>query len=133
MSEVLVDTSAWIDYLNDESSPYGTTLDYLLAKDLVCTCFVVQCEVLSAMKAEDQFLKYSIIFDSIPRCHESSIDWPALVYQAFLLKRKGISGIGVPDLMIAQLAIQHHKTVFTKDKDFERMAPIISLHLLDLP
>jgi len=47
----------------------------------------------------------------------------------YRLRRKGILDTGIPDLMVATLAIQNRKLVFSTDEHFPRMAPHIPLRL----
>lgn len=48
------------------------------------------------------------------------------------LKRRGVTGIGIPDLMIAMTAQAHHKVILTSDRGFWRMQPVLGLQLLEV-
>jgi len=51
--KVLVDTSAWADFLNDFASPVAVTLSELLrGDDDVCTCGIVVAEVFQGLRRE---------------------------------------------------------------------------------
>lgn len=99
--------------------------------DNVCTCYTVQYELFPYLKNEDQFLKFHLLFSRIPLISENDLDWPGLMHTAFLLKRKGISGFGLGDAIIAHLAAQHNKVVFTLDGDFKNLAKAMTIRLLD--
>ena len=65
-------------------------------------------------------------------CDERQLDWDAMIHYAFLLRQKGISGFGVPDLIIAQLSIQYDKYIFSLDHHFENLAKAMPLKILGI-
>ncbi len=51
--KVLVDTSVWVDFLNDYDSPASSALAELLeGEDDVCTCGLVVTEVFQGLRHE---------------------------------------------------------------------------------
>jgi predicted nucleic acid-binding protein len=49
----------------------------------------------------------------------------------FRLKRRGINGISIPDLIIAVVAAANGKVILTKDSDFGRIQRVLPLELLE--
>jgi predicted nucleic acid-binding protein len=57
------------------------------------------------------------------------IDWEELVQMQAACLRDGINKIGLPDLIIAQHAIQHDLELFTLDSHFKRLSRHVPLRL----
>ena len=49
----------------------------------------------------------------------------------FRLKRKGIHGISIPDLMIAVVAKANGKVIFTRDSDFRHIQRALPVELME--
>jgi len=112
--EVLVDTSIWIDYF--KSGEDSEKLDYLIDENLVLTNELILTELLPllVLKKEQKLIS---LLEKIQK-YPVQINWNELVeYQVQCLKT-GISGVGIPDLIIAQNAIQNNLPVYSIDKHF---------------
>ncbi len=47
----------------------------------------------------------------------------------YMCLKNGLNGIGIPDLIIAQNAIQHHCKIFSLDKHFNKITKFLNLEL----
>jgi predicted nucleic acid-binding protein len=56
-------------------------------------------------------------------------DWDEIVRLQTTCLRHGINGFGIPDLLIAQNAIQHGLQLMTRDSHFVRLARHVPLRL----
>ncbi len=115
--EVLVDTSVWIDYFR--SGDKSDKLDFLIDENLVVINDLILTELLPLLilKREKKVIN---LLEMIKKYHMHS-DWEEIRgYQLSCLK-SGSSGIGIPDLLIAQNSIQHNVAVFSIDKHFKFM------------
>ena len=112
--EVLVDSSIWIDYF--KSGENSEKLDYLIDENLVIINEIILAELLPllALKREQKIMS---LLQKIKK-YPIQIDWKEIVnYQVQCLK-SGSSGIGIPDLIIAQNAIQNDLPIYSIDKHF---------------
>ena len=118
---ILVDTSVWIDFLNSARGPAGGELQRLVSGngELVLTGLVV-AEVLQGLKREvgpvarllagwpliepDGFASY---------CASAAISREA--------RSRGIA-LSTVDSLIAALVLEYDASLFTLDRDFERLA-----------
>jgi len=128
---VLIDTSAWIDFFRDASSPYGQIVDNLLADDFVCTCNLVIAELAPAAPTRR---KYEEILDSLralPVLGDPPDIWERVMEAGFSLRRKGVNGVGIPDLLIAAVAGFHKVPVFSKDRHFAAIHDHLGLSLFE--
>ena len=129
MSHVLVDSSVWVDFFRDSSSPHGTVLDHLLEQGMVCTASLIKAEIIPSALNKKDFNRLRDLFQALPLLEEPKTFWNEIILAQFALKQKGIHGIGIPDLMIAVLARTHEKEVFTKDRHFDLMKKPLGLKL----
>ena len=131
MSLVLVDTSAWIDFFRDGSSPYGAVVDALLQEDLVCTTGLVKAEILPGARTRKEFSLLKEYFNVLPLLQDPDSMWDDVIYAQRKLKQKGINGVGIPDLIVAVTAMKHEVKVFSKDRHFDSMKKNIGLKVFE--
>lgn len=115
--EVLVDISIWIDYFKSGKNP--EKLDYLIDENLVVINELILTELLPllVLRREQKLIG---LLEKIQK-YPIQINWNELVeYQVQCLK-SGTSGVGIPDLIIAQNAIQNNLPVYSIDKHFSFM------------
>jgi predicted nucleic acid-binding protein len=122
---VLVDTSIWVAYLR--SGNYSEKLDFFIDEDLVVTNDLILAELVPFLKVRNQKKLISLL-RNIKRL-DLFIDWNQIIdYQCKCLKN-GINGVGIPDLIIAQNAIQNDCEIFSQDNHFFLMGDILNLNI----
>ena len=115
--EVLVDTSVWIDYFR--SGDKSEKLDFLIDENLVVINDLVLTELLPLLILK----KEKKVIDLLKKIKKHLIhpDWEEIRnYQVSCLK-SGSSGVGIPDLLIAQNSIQNNVPIYSIDKHFKFM------------
>ena len=102
--EVLVDTSVWIDYFR--SGENSDKLDYLIDENLVIMNELILTELLPLLivKRENKLIE---LLEKIQK-YPIQINWNELIEFQVKCLKSGSSGVGIPDLIIAQNAIQNH-------------------------
>lgn len=121
MTRVLIDTSAWIDFFRDAASPCGLVVDCLLEENLVCICNFVLVELVAAARTKKE---YDDLFDSLsalPMLSDPPDMWRRVAKAGFTLRRKGVNGVGIPDLIIAAVSQAHDVPVYSKNRHFAAM------------
>jgi len=122
---VLVDTSVWINYFagNEKALRLEKLIDInnLCINDLILTELIPSINHLKEYELKD--LLYSI------RKIDLAIDWNTLIQLQTINLKNGINKVGIPDLMIAQNAMENEFELFSNDKHFELMAEIHPLRL----
>lgn len=115
--EVLVDTSVWIDYFR--SGEESEKLDYLIDENLVVTNELILTELLPLLiiRRERGVIK---LLEKIKK-NSLKLNWDEIINYQVLCLQSGSSGIGIPDLIIAQNAIQNNVPVYSIDKHFKYM------------
>ena len=119
--EVLVDTSVWIDYFR--SGENTEKLDYLIDENLVIINELILAELLPLLVLKRE-KKLIALLEKIQK-YPTQINWSELVEFQVKCLKSGSSGVGIPDLIIAQNAIQNHLPVYSIDKHFGFMQDAI--------
>ena len=118
---VLVDTSAWVDFLNGYPSPERTALVELIAgQDEICTCGIVVSEVFQGLRRDRGRDKLARLFGELVFLEPSGVDLyfrAAEVYRA--LRRRGTTVRSTIDCLIAELAEENGCSVLARDRDME--------------
>jgi len=122
---VLVDTSVWINYLR--GGRHGESLDVLIDENLIVVNELVLSELIPALTVGGQ-IKLIALLRLLP-VQPLSIDWNEIQSIQTRCMKKGLNGVGIPDLIVAQNALQHHVSLYTLDKHFRWVADIIPLKL----
>ncbi len=122
---VLVDTSVWIDYFR--SGDHSSALDMLIENNLVATNELILTELIPALTVRKQ-TKLIALLRLLP-VQPLKIDFDAIITLQTNCLKKGLNGIGIPDLIVAQNAFQNKSPLYTLDKHFHWLQPIFPLHL----
>lgn len=122
---VLVDSSVWIDYFRGEGP--ADTIDLLIDQNLVVTNELILAELLPFVYQKQQ-RKLAAILLELQR-QPMHIDWLEIIEMQTLCLRNGINGIGIPDLIIAQNAMQGNLLLFSNDKHFPLIAEHVPLYI----
>lgn len=124
---ILVDTSVWIDYFRNGST--ADALDKLIESDMICINDVIISELLPSInQRHEEELKELLL--SFPKL-QMKIDWNEIVFMQTKNLHNGINKVGLPDLMIAQNAIQNKVKLFSCDRHFQLIKNLFPLHLFE--
>ena len=124
---ILVDSSIWVDYFRGKEA--AGSVDWLIDEGVIATNDLILSELLPALIMRNQ-VKLVSILKEIPRL-PLAIDWDEIVANQVACLRHGINNLGIPDLIIAQNAIQHDASLFTLDKHFRLMAKHLPLRICE--
>ena len=125
---ILIDTSAWIEFLRDTGSPVCRRVDELLAGD-IATCDPVRMEVLAGARSDAHLrdlrglLARGRLVPTLPGDYEDA----ATLYRA--CRRSGDTVRRLIDCLIAAVAIRADMPVLHADTDFDVLARHTPLRL----
>jgi predicted nucleic acid-binding protein len=122
---VLVDSSIWIEYFR--GSRNAAKLDFLIEENLVVINDLILAELVPALHLRRQRKLIGLMREIV--CPPLDIDWDDLIQMQISCLRHGINKVGIPDLMIAQHAIQNHLELYSRDKHFRLIAQYVPLSL----
>ncbi len=125
--KVLVDTSVWIDYFRDGDA--ADMLEYLIDENLVVTNDLILAEMMPPLHYRKEKELISLL--ECLECQHLNIDWKTIIQMQVSCISKGVNGIGLSDLLIAQNAIDTNTPLFTIDKHFKGIAANSMLKLYE--
>ena len=126
---ILVDTSAWVEFLRDTGSAVCRRVDAELAGDDLATCAVVRMEVLAGARDESHLrglrglLARATDLDLGPTHYEAA----ATIYRT--CRRRGETPRRLVDCLIAAVAIEARVSILHADVDYEVLARHTPLQL----
>ena len=126
---ILVDTSAWIEFLRDTGSSVCQRVRELLEEDTpIATSDTVVSELMAGPTDERQANELMRMLDRCrfyPTRPISDSTRAAAVYRT--CRRSGFTPRQLNDCFIAAVALEHGLVVLHKDRDFERIAEATGL------
>lgn len=134
MTQLLLDTSVWIEYLRDTGSPACLEVGRLLSADLdlVATTPPIVMELLAG--ATDEGLgaleRLATGLSSLELAPELDFHSAAAAYRA--ARRGGITVRGLVDCLIAVIAQRHGAVLVHRDADLAVLSALLRLPTVDL-
>lgn len=123
--KVLVDSSVWIAYFRGTGDT--TALDWMIEEGIVATNDLILVELTPPLlfRGERKLVGLLREIERVPL----TLDWDGIVEMQVLCLRKGVNKVGIPDLIIAQHAIQNDLGLFSLDRHFALLAQFLPLNL----
>jgi predicted nucleic acid-binding protein len=123
---IMVDTSAWIEFLRDTGSIVCNTVDDLLGADLAI-CNAIAMEVLAGARNEQHLaqLRGLLARATLVPIIAEDYDQAAALYR--ICRRNGETVRKLVDCLIAAVAIRSNATLLHADADFAALARHTSL------
>jgi predicted nucleic acid-binding protein len=122
---VLVDSSIWIDYFRNAG--HSDTVDLLIEENLIVINDLILAEIVPYLEIQKQKALISLLREI--RRQPMEIDWESIINMQTICLRKGINGVGIPDLIIVQNALQGNLKLFSKDKHFGLISKYIPIEI----
>lgn len=125
---ILVDTSAWIDFLRDTGSGVCTAVDHLLDADLAI-CDPVSMEVLAGARSERHLLQLRGLLARATVLPTTPADYEAAASMYRCCRSNGETVRKLIDCLIAAIAVRAGAEVLHADADFVGLARHSELQL----
>ncbi|MXY06706.1 MAG: PIN domain nuclease [Gammaproteobacteria bacterium] len=115
---VLVDTSAWVEFLRDTGSPVCERVQQALA-DEAATADPIRMEVLAGARSELHMIQLRRLLARCMHCSADPVDYEqaAILYRQ--CRANGETVRKLIDCLIAAIAIRHGIPVLHRDADFD--------------
>ena len=124
---ILIDTSVWVDYFR--TGQKTSVLDFLIDENLIVTNDLILTELIPFLKVKNQKALISLL-EQVRRLH-MPIKWPEIIDLQLICLKNGINGVGIPDLIIANNAIQNNSFIFALDGHFKLISEKTKLKIFD--
>jgi predicted nucleic acid-binding protein len=127
-AEVLVDTSAWIDYFRQREPFHGIVAE-LLDADRICCVGLILAELLQGAKGEQEQTVLRGFPDVFPFIEEALPLWIKAGELSATLRRQGQT-VGLSDCFIAVAARERGAAVLTNDRHFDWLSQAVGVALI---
>ncbi len=118
---ILVDTSAWIEFLRDTGSPVCQRVDDLLATE-IAICDVVRMEVLAGARDEQHLQQLRRLLARASTLPTEPVDYDAAAALYRTCRQRGHTVRKLIDCLIAAVAVRGNVPVLHRDADFDILA-----------
>jgi hypothetical protein len=128
---VIVDTSAWIEYLGDGVPDVANKVDLCLDQDLVGIGDLIYCEVIQGIRSRRERREVSGLLLSLPQFDMvgfTMAEKSAVNYR--LLRSKGVTVRKTIDVLIGTFCAENGLQIIHYDSDFDLMAKHIGLDMI---
>ena len=122
---VLVDSSVWVAYFRGTSDL--PSLDWMIDEGLAVTNDIILAELTPALlvRGERKLVGLLREIERVPL----TLDWDGIIEMQVTCLRNGINKVGIPDLLVAQQAMQYNLSLFSLDKHFRLLSKHVALQL----
>lgn len=129
--QVLVDSSVWIDFINNvENEQTNILTDLFINESYVCICPVILQEVLQGIKEDKDFNRVKKDLGTFDVLKVEAVEAALEAVNIYRkLRKNGVTIRRSNDCLIAYYAIFHKARILHKDRDFTSIAKHTDLQL----
>ncbi|UUT34393.1 type II toxin-antitoxin system VapC family toxin [Microbacterium elymi] len=125
---MLVDSSAWIEYLRATGSPADAAVERLIREQApLKTCEPVMMELLAGARSDTHTRQLERLLARATLLPTQPTDWvdAARIYRTG--RREGVTVRRLVDCLIAAIALRNDESILHHDVDFDAIARVTSL------
>ena len=126
---ILIDSSAFIEFLNRTGSPFDREIERLINDDEdLAVADIILTETLQGIKDDIEYREVKESLLSFPLYSMKGIDSYIAAAELYRkCRKKGFTVRSTVDLLIAQIAIENDLILMHNDKDFDAIANVSGL------
>ena len=125
---ILIDTSAWVEFLRDTGSPVCQRVDDLLAAE-IATCDVIRMEVLAGARDERHLQQLRRLLARASSLPTEPVDYEVAAALYRTCRQRGHTVRKLTDCLIAAVAIRGGVPILHMDADFDILAQHTALQI----
>lgn len=130
---ILIDTSAFIEFLNRTGSREDILIEQLIRNDDdIALADITLTEILQGIKTDREYRDVKASLLTFPLLSLESVESymdAAELYRKW--RKKGLTIRSTVDLLIAQIALERGATLLHNDHDFDALAQVCDLKIYD--
>lgn len=123
---ILVDSSAWIEFLRGTGSPACERVDELLAAE-IAVCDAVRMEILAGARSEAHLADLRALLARATVLPTTAVHYEQAAALFRSARAGGVTVRRLVDCLIAAVAIDHQVPVLHADRDFDALAQVSAL------
>lgn len=125
---ILVDSSVWIDYFRDVTTPQTIALDAVLGRQLLVTGDLILTEVLQGFRTDRDFNQARKLLTSFAIIELGGKEVAIKAARNFrALRARGVTVRKTIDTIIATRCIEQNYSLLYSDRDFEPFVAYLGL------
>lgn len=128
--KILIDTSVWIDYLQNKTSSLSEDMDRILSKDEVYVPKIVIAELIQGAKSSKEIGIIEDFLEAFRIIDQKEDSWIKAGRLAYDLKKHG-KKIHLFDCYIAVIAQEFGCKIFTLNRHFKDIQKAIPIQLIE--
>lgn len=125
---ILIDTSAWIEFLRDTGSSICQRVDELLATE-IATCDIVRMELLAGARDDQHLRQLRRLLARASILPTEPVDYDAAAALYRTCRQRGHTVRKLIDCLIAAVAVRANVPVLHRDADFDILAQHTSVQI----
>ena len=131
---IVIDTSAWIEYLNDTNHEILKDIEYALDNELICLGDLIYFEILQGIKNKKELNKVKTVFHTLQKdiiggfeiCEKASENYK-------YLRSLGVTVRKTIVIMIGTFCLEKGYQIIHNDSDFKYMEKYLALKSFKAP
>lgn len=128
--KILIDTSVWIEYFRQSSSPVSEKVDRILDEDEVYIPKIVMAELVQGARTEKEIAVVKDFIEAFHVIDQSENTWLKAGKLSNDLKKRG-KKIHLLDCYIAVMAQEYGCIIFTLNRHFQDIKKVIGISLVE--
>jgi predicted nucleic acid-binding protein len=130
---ILIDTSAFIEFLNRSGSREDSLIEELIRNgEDIALADITLTEILQGIKSDREYRDVKASLLTFPLLSLNSAESYIAAAQLYRkCRKKGLTIRSTVDLLIAQIALEHHTALLHNDRDFEALAQVCDIKIYD--
>jgi predicted nucleic acid-binding protein len=128
--KILIDTSVWIEYFRNKSSPITDKIDRILDEEEVCVPKIVMAELMQGAKSKKELSIIGDFIEAFNVIDQRDDTWIKAGRLSYNLKKKG-KKIHLLDCYIAVIAQEYGCKIFTLNRHFQDIKKVMDISLFE--
>lgn len=126
---IFIDTSIWIEYFRNKSSPVSERVDRILGEDEVYIPRIVMAELMQGARSAKELSIVEDFFDAFHVIDQKEDSWIKAGRLSYELKKKG-KNIHLFDCYIAVIGKEYRCKIFTLNRHFREIQNVFDISLI---
>jgi len=132
MTEVLVDSSAWLEFFKPAGKPlFKDVISGLIREQTIVIPGIIKVEILRGSRSHQEYEMLDIVLNGVRYLSVSEVFWTRLSLFNYDLSRKGVN-VPLTDAYIALLAIEKDVELLHYDRHYDLIAGKTKLKVFKL-
>jgi predicted nucleic acid-binding protein len=133
MVEVLVDSSAWLEFFKPSGKPlFKEIIAGLIKEQIIVISGIIKAEILRGSRSHQEYQMLDNTLGGVRYLNVSEVFWSRLSLFNYDLSRKGVN-VPLPDAYVALLAIENDVELLHYDRHLDLIAGKTKLKVFKLP